>query len=98
MPSCTALLVLVLALSSACAGGQKASCKPRGMTTQSNKSVWPECVGAKVDDAEALIKQEAPDATVIRVPDGSMVTADYRLDRVRIYYKDNVVRDPPRRG
>jgi len=45
---------------------------------------WPELVGKTYAEAEAAIKEVAPDIKkVVRVPMGSMVTQDYREVRVR---------------
>ncbi|GLJ50559.1 hypothetical protein SUGI_1077120 [Cryptomeria japonica] len=49
------------------------------------KRSWPELVGADVEHAKAMVKQENPSVTPTIVPEGSFVTCDYRQDRVRIY-------------
>ncbi|GLJ50557.1 hypothetical protein SUGI_1077100 [Cryptomeria japonica] len=48
------------------------------------KRSWPELVGADVEHAKAIVKQENPSVTPTIVPEGSFVTCDYRQDRVRI--------------
>jgi hypothetical protein len=53
--------------------------------TGKNKSSWPELVGLSGDAAKTRLEQERPGMEVQVVPDGSMVTMDYREDRVRIY-------------
>ena len=54
------------------------------------KSAWPELVGKSGTDAAKAIQDEplapnCPKLQVFIVQDGSIVTTDYRLDRVRIY-------------
>jgi hypothetical protein len=61
------------------------------------KQQWPELVGVDGDVAKTTIAQENPSITTIQVlPKDSMVTMDYRTDRVRIFVDDNnkVVRTP----
>ncbi len=67
------------------------------------KKAWPELVGATYEHAVEVVQREAPDVTSTpRVKEGSFVTMDYRLDRVRIYVSAeegvNRVIAPPRRG
>ena len=65
----------------------------------SNKDSWPECVGMSTNEAETLIKAEKPGVEAIPVPEGSMVTMDYREDRVRIYHDEaGKVTQAPRIG
>jgi hypothetical protein len=47
---------------------------------------WPDLVGTDVDAAVQRIKGEQPTLNVVKIADGSMVTADYREDRVRVFY------------
>jgi hypothetical protein len=62
------------------------------------KTAWPELVGANGEAAKAKIA-DATGFLVQVVPDGSMVTMDFREDRVRIFVdaSGNVV-TPPRVG
>ncbi|MFD3330041.1 serine protease inhibitor [Streptomyces sp. NPDC058701] len=58
---------------------------------------WPELVGRTADEAVAVIRRTNPD--IVRVPvlaDGSLVTADFREDRVRVFTDadDHVTRVP----
>lgn len=46
---------------------------------------WPQLVGKTFTEAKAAILAEAPHLNVLRVKEGSMVTMDYRLDRVRVF-------------
>jgi hypothetical protein len=62
------------------------------------KDQWPELVGKPVDEAVAAIKKDSPGLNVISVPQGGMVTMDYRLDRVRVFHKDGAVSGAPRLG
>ena len=60
---------------------------------------WPECVGIPAEDCQTLILSEAPSLNTFIIPEGSPVTMDYRLDRVRIFVDDNnVVVSAPSRG
>eukprot|EP00939_MAST-03C_sp_MAST-3C-sp1_P003294 g3294.t1 len=55
--------------------------------SQARKGMWPELKDSDVDTAVQVIKSQRPDLrTVVKLPEGSMVTKDYRLDRVRVYY------------
>jgi hypothetical protein len=50
------------------------------------KTSWPELVGKPGTDAKAVIEKEEPCLTqVVIIPEGSAVTLDFRLDRVRIF-------------
>lgn len=52
----------------------------------SDKTEWPELVGKPAEEAKAIIEQETQGSkTVTIVPPNSMVTMDYRTDRVRIH-------------
>jgi hypothetical protein len=64
--------------------------------TGENKSSWPELVGLSGEAAKTRLEQEMPAMKVQVVPYGSMVTEDYREDRVRIYLDDQgkVVKAP----
>lgn len=61
---------------------------------------WKEFVGEKAEDVVKRIQAENPKLrTVVAIPAGAMVTADHRMDRVRVYHdaKGSVVR-PPKLG
>ena len=47
---------------------------------------WPMLVGKDVDAAVAQIKSERPKLKVHKLPKDSMVTKDWRMDRVRVFY------------
>ncbi|MFD3806941.1 serine protease inhibitor [Streptomyces sp. NPDC058611] len=58
---------------------------------------WPELVGRTADEAVAVIRRTNPD--IVQVPvvaDGSLVTMDFREDRVRVFTDadDRVTRAP----
>merc|ERR1711871_1738278 len=61
------------------------------------KNQWPEFVGKSGADAVSAIRDERKDlSTVETLPDGAMVTMDFREDRVRIFVKaDGTVAHPP---
>ena len=64
------------------------------------KERWVELRGEDVEEALKKIKDERPELTVVKVESGSMVTMDYRLDRVRVYFdpETNKVTSPPKLG
>ncbi|CAD6273283.1 unnamed protein product [Miscanthus lutarioriparius] len=57
------------------------------------KTSWPEVVGLSVEEAKKAILKDKPDADIVVLPVGSIVTADYRPDRVRIFV-DTVAQTP----
>jgi len=57
------------------------------------KTSWPEVVGFSVEEATKAILKDKPDADIVVLPVGSIVTADYRPDRVRIFV-DTVAQTP----
>uniref|UniRef100_A0A7N2R6A2 Uncharacterized protein n=1 Tax=Quercus lobata TaxID=97700 RepID=A0A7N2R6A2_QUELO len=52
------------------------------MTSCEGKNSWPELVGVQGTVAEATIERENPSVDAIIVEDGSVVTPDFRCDRV----------------
>ncbi|KAL7566100.1 hypothetical protein ACA910_003875 [Epithemia clementina (nom. ined.)] len=51
---------------------------------------WPDLLGVSGEEAKAIIIKENPTlSTVVIIPEGSMVTMDYRTDRVRIFVKED---------
>eukprot|EP00891_Asterochloris_glomerata_P002232 jgi/Astpho2/2232/Aster-x0101 len=54
-----------------------------GATQTSGKQAWPEFVGQDGNTAKKAIEKEG--YTAFLVPEGSMMTMDYRTDRVRIH-------------
>ena len=59
----------------------------------SAKTSWPEVVGLTIEEAKKVILKDKPDADIVVLPVGSIVTADYRPDRVRIFV-DTVAQTP----
>ncbi|XP_077862462.1 uncharacterized protein LOC144344258 [Saccoglossus kowalevskii] len=59
---------------------------------------WPELVGKTVEEATVKIKEDCPDVQVQVIPHDSMVTMDFREDRVRIFVENQKVQRPPRIG
>jgi Potato inhibitor I family len=55
----------------------------------SDKTSWPELVGMTGLEAQQEISVAHPDWKVQVIPEGSIVTMDFRLDRVRIYVNPN---------
>lgn len=68
------------------------------MTT--GKEAWPELVGSDATKAATTIEKENPSVETTVVPEGSMVTSDFRCDRVRVFTKPqpNTVAVTPRIG
>ena len=63
------------------------------------REIWPDLVGAEAEAAAAAIRAERPELSVALVGVDSMVTMDYRLDRVRIWVRaDGTVDSAPRVG
>jgi hypothetical protein len=48
-------------------------------------SSFPQVIGLSGTKAKAVIEEEEPCLTVAIIPEGSLVTMDYRIDRVRIF-------------
>jgi hypothetical protein len=46
-------------------------------------------LGEPVKDAKNRIESENPDLTVVLVRQGELVTLDYSVDRVRIFYDED---------
>ncbi|MFI5766687.1 serine protease inhibitor [Streptomyces sp. NPDC051563] len=64
----------------------------------SAKSEWPDLKGSPAQEARRQILAESPQTEVQVVPEGSMVTMDFREQRVRLFVKDGRVVRTPRRG
>ena len=63
-----------------------------GMSVE-GKMEWPELVGKSVKEAKKAILKDKPDAKIVVLPAGSIVTMDYRTDRVRLFV-DTIVEVP----
>ncbi len=60
---------------------------------------FPELKGIHNEKAKESILKEHPNLQVYVVPEGAMVTMDYRMDRVRLYVnEEGIVVRPPRVG
>ncbi|KAL6192116.1 hypothetical protein ACLB2K_038503 [Fragaria x ananassa] len=63
------------------------------------KSSWPELLGAQGTDAKATIESENASVTAVIVLEGTAVTKDFRLDRVRVWVNtDGIVTSIPKIG
>nr|1YPA_I Chain I, CHYMOTRYPSIN INHIBITOR 2 [Hordeum vulgare] len=60
------------------------------------KTEWPELVGKAVAAAKKVILQDKPEAQIIVLPVGTIVTMEYRIDRVRLFVDklDNIAQVP----
>nr|1TM4_I Chain I, chymotrypsin inhibitor 2 [Hordeum vulgare subsp. vulgare] len=60
------------------------------------KTEWPELVGKSVEEAKKVILQDKPAAQIIVLPVGTIVTGEYRIDRVRLFVDrlDNIAQVP----
>jgi hypothetical protein len=65
--------------------GEKGKVKEGIIMADKNKTSWPELIGLSGEAAKTRLEEENPGKEVDVVPDGSMVTMDYREDRIRIY-------------
>jgi hypothetical protein len=69
------------------------------MDNKDCKTSWPELQGKSKEDAEKVIHQEEPSLTIQVLPKDSMMTMDYRTDRVRVMVdEDGKVAVTPRVG
>ncbi|KNA20992.1 hypothetical protein SOVF_047430 [Spinacia oleracea] len=63
------------------------------------KNAWPELVGRDGHETARIIESENPDVQATVLPVGSMVTLDFRCDRVRVWVDSyNNVNAIPRIG
>jgi hypothetical protein len=65
---------------------------------QRDKEKWPELKNLPLEEVRKIISAERPDLQLYDVPQGSMVTCDMRMDRVRIFHKDGKVTTIPKVG
>ena len=64
-----------------------------------NKTEWPELVGQSGATAKQVIHDDEPSLAVYVIPMNSIVTMDYRTDRVRVHVDDEgIVASTPRVG
>ncbi|KAK7309879.1 hypothetical protein RJT34_06967 [Clitoria ternatea] len=66
------------------------------MNLSAGKSSWQELVGINGEAATQVIIRENPRVKAFTVPEGSLVTTDFRCDRVRVFVnnQDIVTRVP----
>jgi hypothetical protein len=56
---------------------------------EAEKTNWPEVVGKSSSEAKRIIQRETGGRKTVHViPTDSLVTMDYRLDRIRIFEND----------
>ena len=70
--------------------------EPERIRGGGEKDEWPDLVGKSGEEAKAAIQADDSKLTVHVLPDGSIVTMDFRMDRVRIFVNEEgkVVRTP----
>ncbi len=67
----------------------------------SEVSSWPDLVGKNVEEAKNTILESDPSINIVVLPEGSPVTRDFRMNRVRIFVDQgtqSIVQSVPRRG
>ncbi|KAI5021120.1 hypothetical protein ZWY2020_054530 [Hordeum vulgare] len=57
---------------------------PKAPAGEEKKSSWPELVGKSIEDAREVILKDMPEADIEVLPTDSVVSADWRSNRVRI--------------
>lgn len=64
--------------------------------TLEGEAPWDSLVGQDADEAVKALTVKFEKLNVVKVPEGSIVTMDYRLDRVRVFFGEDgkVVRAP----
>ena len=68
-------------------------------TLHDTRGKWSQLVGKNAREAIDHLRSERPDVKVEMIPSGSMVTADYREDRIRVFVDDQeMVTRAPRVG
>mmetsp|Transcript_19124 Transcript_19124/g.35689 ORF Transcript_19124/g.35689 Transcript_19124/m.35689 type:complete len:101 (+) Transcript_19124:27-329(+) len=87
-----------------CSSSQKITnsiVSPPMITMAQRQGPWPECLGLTGEACFDLIESSVSDDTLdlVIVPEGSILTKDFRKDRVRIFVNgNNVVYAVPGRG
>ena len=68
------------------------------MFDSKNKNSWPEVVGLNKEEAKKVIESEF-EGDVLLVQEGSIVTRDFRTNRIRIFYNtEDIVDKAPKIG
>lgn len=92
-PSLTLITVAILLLFTS------AFATNNNMDNKDCKTAWPELEGVSKEEAENVIHKEEPSLTVQVLPKDSMMTMDYRTDRVRVMVdEEGKVASTPRVG
>lgn len=55
----------------------------------SGRNSWPELEGTDAENARSVITNDHYGANVVVLPQGSPITRDFRLDRVRVFVDGN---------
>ena len=93
------LVLLTLTIILQVSLGNQFASSGSGTMSADTKTSWPELVNVSGESAKKLIEEANPNLKVQIVPENSMVTMDYRMDRVRIFVDANgMVSKPPRIG
>ena len=72
-----------------------------GGSSHNEQGPWPECLGRTGNECKNIIESMAPDVKgrIFIMPPNSMMTMDYRTDRVRVFVNEaGVVEKVPQRG
>ena len=65
----------------------------------SKQGPWPACVGMAGEDCVSYIESNTEGLTIEIIAEGSVVTQDFRTDRVRVWVDaDNIVFTAPSKG
>ena len=84
-----ATLITIISLTIGLGFGMKSRSKSSSKTENVSKLSWPELVGIDAEDASAWMKENYPMYNVYVVNYGEYVTADFDVNRVRIYKAPN---------
>jgi len=81
-------LSILLLVPATCAKHHKAHGHHNFMSIdgEDKRNVWDDVHHMDVEAAINKIKAERPELNVVKVTTGSMVTMDFRVDRVRVWY------------
>lgn len=65
----------------------------------SKQGPWPACVGMTGEDCVSYIESNTEGLTIVITSEGSVVTKEFRTDRVRIWVDENdIVVTAPKKG
>lgn len=99
--ACATALTALFPATAGAAAADGAGTHPTTLCT--GKQAWPELEGADVHEAVATIERENPAVTTVVLPRDSVVTMDFRCDRVRVFHEGDTpapltVSRPPQVG